>query len=87
MFVVAYTCPRPDTPGNATVNNPKDMYELMESVTYSCIYGYFLKSGDLDRKCQANGTFSGAPPTCMRKPHCCFANPMEGQSNYMIFNL
>lgn len=39
-------------------------YNYMETITYSCILGYEIQSGDLERTCQADGTWCGIPPVC-----------------------
>ena len=58
---------RPDPPTNATIKNMRDKYEQGESVQYACKEGYKSISGNLNRTCQASGSFSGRPPKCMRK--------------------
>ncbi|XP_023931706.1 CUB and sushi domain-containing protein 2-like [Lingula anatina] len=35
-----------------------------EVVTYECTMGYFLMSGDQERRCQQNGSFSGTDVVC-----------------------
>ncbi|CAC5408972.1 unnamed protein product [Mytilus coruscus] len=39
-------------------------FNNMETITYSCITGYEVQSGNLERSCQADGTWSGHPPVC-----------------------
>ncbi|XP_063413786.1 CUB and sushi domain-containing protein 3-like isoform X3 [Mytilus trossulus] len=35
-----------------------------DNITYACITGYELKSGNLTRECLANESWSGSPPVC-----------------------
>lgn len=39
-------------------------YDYMETITYSCIPGYEVQSGDLERTCRDDGTWCGIPPVC-----------------------
>ncbi|XP_071170531.1 P-selectin-like [Mytilus edulis] len=43
---------------------PDIIYEYRDVVTYQCVVGYMLGSGDLIRECQANGTWTGDQPHC-----------------------
>ena len=36
-------------------------------VTYTCYHGYRHVSGDLTRRCENGGVYSGDPPVCERK--------------------
>ncbi|KAH3741487.1 hypothetical protein DPMN_048212 [Dreissena polymorpha] len=36
-------------------------------ITYTCISGHMLVSGDLKRQCMADGTLSGSSPNCVGK--------------------
>ena len=55
------TCSGAVAPQNGTVSAASATYG--NSVTYACNSGYTV-SGGTSRTCQANGTFSGAAPTC-----------------------
>lgn len=39
-------------------------YDYMETITYSCISGYEVQSGNLERTCRDDGTWCGIPPVC-----------------------
>ncbi|XP_063416133.1 uncharacterized protein LOC134697776 [Mytilus trossulus] len=39
-------------------------YGYMESITYDCITGYEIQSGNVVRFCDADGTWSGETPVC-----------------------
>ncbi|CAG2230338.1 Neurogenic locus notch homolog protein 1 [Mytilus edulis] len=39
-------------------------YNYMDTITYSCIPGYEVQSGNIERSCQADGTWSGSTPVC-----------------------
>ncbi|CAG2201371.1 CSMD [Mytilus edulis] len=53
-------------PGNGqfTKEKPVSSYIFRDSVTYTCLTGYEVQYGDLERSCQADGTWSGNPPVC-----------------------
>ncbi|XP_052102617.1 sushi, von Willebrand factor type A, EGF and pentraxin domain-containing protein 1-like isoform X1 [Mytilus californianus] len=43
---------------------PVVTYVYKDVVTYQCVVGHMLGSGDLIRECQANGTWTGDQPHC-----------------------
>ena len=58
--------------GPLTVSNGKvegKDFSFGNKVTISCLKGYFLTSGDKERTCQANKTWSGAETVCKCKYH------------------
>ncbi|XP_071126485.1 uncharacterized protein [Mytilus edulis] len=59
----AVKCQDPEN-GQFTEEQTSPGYYFPERVTYSCIFGYEVQSGDLERSCQADGTWSGNPPVC-----------------------
>jgi hypothetical protein len=58
-------------PANGTVATPSGS-AVDATATYSCSSGY-VPSGGTSRTCQANGSWSGAAPTCVDDP--CLPNP------------
>lgn len=54
-------CSRPAAPLNGSVRAPQTRVGAM--ATYACATGYAL-IGNATRRCQANATWSGRPPTC-----------------------
>lgn len=51
-------------PENGTVDNTMRLF--MDNAIYGCNPGYMI-SGNAVRTCQANGTWSGVDPSCIRK--------------------
>ena len=60
-------------PANGTVSDTSVTYQ--GQVNYGCNTGYQIGSGDAQRTCQADGTFSGAQPTCIPATGGCDGNP------------
>jgi len=67
MFIFAYaeiTC----TPMPAVVNATKDsnltIYVYNDVITYTCIVGHQLTSGNISRTCTGLETWSGTTPVC-----------------------
>ncbi|XP_052076547.1 sushi, von Willebrand factor type A, EGF and pentraxin domain-containing protein 1-like isoform X2 [Mytilus californianus] len=60
---VPVSCPGPGN-GQFTEEQTYSSYSFSETITYSCIKGYKIQSGDLIRSCQADGTWSGSSPVC-----------------------
>ncbi|CAD5125275.1 DgyrCDS13521 [Dimorphilus gyrociliatus] len=58
-------CPEPPIVFNAQVFGQNG---FGQEKTYSCNFGYILKSGDLTRKCQGDKSWSGASPVCELPP-------------------
>jgi len=52
--------------GTNTVGAGSD-YTYNNNVTYDCILGYEVQSGNALRTCQANGNWSGTPLICSGK--------------------
>ena len=63
LFLVV-SCGDPGTPTNGVRYGNTFTYQ--STVVLECDPQYKL-SGDLTRTCQADGTWSGAQPTCQRK--------------------
>ncbi|XP_063414427.1 complement factor B-like [Mytilus trossulus] len=60
---VGVKCQDPEN-GQFTEEQTSSGYSFPDTVTYSCIFGYEVQSGDLERSCQADGTWSGNAPVC-----------------------
>ncbi|XP_063416134.1 sushi, von Willebrand factor type A, EGF and pentraxin domain-containing protein 1-like [Mytilus trossulus] len=60
---VPVSCTDPEN-GQFTKEKTHSSYIFRDTITYTCITGYEVKSGDLKRSCQADGTWSGHPPVC-----------------------
>ncbi|XP_078581987.1 sushi, von Willebrand factor type A, EGF and pentraxin domain-containing protein 1-like [Branchiostoma floridae x Branchiostoma japonicum] len=58
----AIQCPVPTIPANSIVDGPESL-AYGDVITFVCNDGYHL-TGDSTRTCQADGTWSGNPPTC-----------------------
>ncbi|XP_025081173.1 uncharacterized protein LOC112556407 [Pomacea canaliculata] len=56
------TCAEPAPVANTYRNVTQS--ELGNDINYTCYSSYTHKEGDLDRRCQATGQYSGTPPTC-----------------------
>jgi hypothetical protein len=56
-------CPQPVPAANVVINGSD--FHFLESVTYSCKFGYELQ-GVANRVCQANVSWSGLEPVCVR---------------------
>ena len=63
VLAAAVKCQDPEN-GQFTKEQTSPGYNFPDRVTYSCIFGYEVQSGDLERSCQADGTWSGNPPVC-----------------------
>ncbi|PVD36193.1 hypothetical protein C0Q70_03168 [Pomacea canaliculata] len=59
------TCAEPAPVANTYRNVTQS--ELGNDINYTCYSSYTHKEGDLDRRCQATGQYSGTPPTCGRE--------------------
>ena len=68
MYTYMYTvvdCGQLPAPASGQVDtSPSTTYNSMAA--YSCDSGYML-SEETSRACQANGTWSGSQPECLRK--------------------
>ena len=60
-------------PGNGTVSDTSVTYQGV--VNYGCNSGFQIGSGDAQRSCQADGTFTGTAPTCVPATGGCDGNP------------
>ena len=56
-------CDEPVVPANGSINSTGSMES--DTVTYFCNEGYNL-SGNANRTCQSNGSWSGILPECIR---------------------
>ncbi len=65
-------------PDNGTVSDPSVTYQ--GQVNYACNQGFQIGSGDAQRVCLANGTFSGAMPTCIVATGGCDGNPCSAHA-------
>ena len=63
VIVCSGYCDEPLAPANGVINSTGNMEG--DTVTYICNEGYNL-SGDANRTCQSNGSWSGIPPKCDR---------------------
>lgn len=43
-----------------------DTFTVGSSVTYTCDLGFIIKNGAAQRRCQANGVWSGSAPKCIQ---------------------
>jgi len=57
------TCP-PDPVLNSSLSPDQAAYNYNTDVSYTCHTGFEHAGGNLTRTCQADGTWSGAAPTC-----------------------
>ena len=62
FFLAAVNCGSLTDPANGRVNHTAGTTNG-QTATYSCNTGYSLV-GDSTRTCQAEGDWSGSPPTC-----------------------
>jgi len=60
--IVVVTCGPPAPIADATANTSAVAY--MTKITYTCLPGFVHVSGQLTRQCQADGRWSGKPPSC-----------------------
>ena len=56
-------CPVLVNPANAAVQHPNGV-EFGSTATYTCDPGFEVSSGDLERTCSSDGTWSGTEPLC-----------------------
>lgn len=63
FFLVPIVCAVSETVPFAT-GPTNGSYNHLEKITYSCNIGYEMQSGDLERICQDDGTWSGSPVVC-----------------------
>ena len=56
-------CPDEPDPSNGTVIHQNTT--VNGEISYSCHPGYNVSTGNLNRKCLSNGTWSGDPPICL----------------------
>ena len=61
-FSVGVVCGQPDAPSNGAVDT-SDGTSFGDVAKYSCGVGYTL-NGPTERRCQADGKWSGSVPTC-----------------------
>ena len=61
----AVDCGSLDNPTNGMVNTPSGT-TFMNTATYMCVVGYTL-TGSETQTCNAEGTWTPDPPTCVRK--------------------
>ena len=66
IFLVV-TCDDPGTPanGNMTIT---DEFNIGSTATFSCSHDYILTGGDRIRRCNEAGDWTGAQPSCIRRP-------------------
>ena len=53
-----------DNPGNVTNSNQTGGYHFNDTVSYTCVLGFEMTSGDPELTCQADATWSGTLPIC-----------------------
>ena len=56
------SCGHPGDVQNAHIAGSS--YSYQDKVTYTCNRGYQIKSGNTERRCEANKMWSGSQPTC-----------------------
>ena len=61
-FSVGVSCGQPDAPSNGAVDT-SDGTSFGDVAKYSCGAGY-TENGPAERRCQADGKWSGSVPTC-----------------------
>lgn len=76
---VIANCPALPNPSGGSVSAPLLTYGA--TATYGCNAGYDLVGATM-RTCQANGTWSGAPPTCSPKDCGAPPKPTNGNATY-----
>ena len=64
LYYAVVTCPVLVSPPNADVQHPQGV-EYQSTATYTCDSGYERSSGDLQRDCSADGTWTGNEPVCV----------------------
>ena len=67
MIMVLFSVVDCGDPGDVPNAYKSGRYVYNEEVTYTCRLGYRMVDGNDKRLCQANGTWSGNPPTCTSK--------------------
>ena len=60
-IAIGVTCPFPSPPENGAISHKGNGFG--DVITYSCKRGYNL-NGIATRRCQADGSWSGTPPSC-----------------------
>lgn len=63
IFHTVVMCPDLPSPPNADVQHPNGP-EYQSTAVYTCDNGYERSSGNLERTCEADGTWSGSEPVC-----------------------
>ena len=63
FYIYVGYCNEPVAPANGGINSTGSMEG--DTVTYFCNEGYNL-SGEVNRTCQSNGSWSGIPSECIR---------------------
>ncbi len=64
IFILAVSCKEPDLISNAVKQGTGNKYG--DRVVYECSPAYEHTSGNLNRTCQCDGTWSGETPVCKR---------------------
>ena len=67
LMLLSFTVIDCGDPGDVPNAIKSGRYVYNEEVTYTCRLGYRKIEGDDKRLCQADGTWSGTPPTCTSK--------------------
>ena len=64
--ILGYDCLLSSLAGSWGGSYPTDHegYNTGQTATYTCTSNYVLETGDKDRVCQADGSFSGRAPKC-----------------------
>ena len=64
------TCPVLSNPPNGVVQHSSGV-EYLSTAQYTCNTGFTRSSGDMERMCQSDGTWSGSEPVCIRESNNC----------------
>ena len=67
LILLSFTVIDCGDPGDVPNAIKSGRYVYNEQVTYTCRQGYRKVDGDFHLHCQADGTWSGTPPTCTSK--------------------
>ena len=66
IFLVV-TCDDTETPTNGNMMTT-DEFNIGSTAIFSCSHGYMLTGGDRIRRCNESGDWTGAQPSCTRRP-------------------
>ena len=71
---------------NLTTKSPDiPLYDYNTTVTYDCLTGYYISTGDRTRQCQVNGTWSGSVPVCSSNHKACEMTVVSVPSSPLVY--